>query len=513
MHSDLTSSVHQYRINPWYSDAEKTGDDLGDYLAIEQNREKIAVLLRYLSLLEFSIDYERAYLKVFETKNTGAIAELVRYGCRPPTDDVLAKGKERDMFRLHCTKDINLETKFRDPNISLTRKKHPIAIRQAYYLLGTNSMKSPTMTDLFDLAIKTNNKRAFFYLIHSNINFDVTELAFRLIEERNTDFIKEMCRQDYKFDMKNKNDETAVLYAVGKIDPEDFGCFFHKAGRINAVVDNKLLCKLDTMMLDCEAVKRELRRKPMSQVPIFSLDYDDYPKVDYPMVKDTLTSLEPPESMRASRDESESMRTSRRTPESVRTSRKASESVRTSRKASESVDTYKVTALDERDGKNNYQVSVTYDEVTKYYQLNKKMISVSGLLDVMYSDVTEGESVEVLPLHGGFASVEGYEILLSFMKGVSSGESYDCTDGCPQWLQNMLGGCNMKLLIEVCEVAYYLDVFKIYDVLAYYMNNIARNKTTEELRYIISVCSNRFDFETIDFSTFIKSGKLGGTEI
>lgn len=450
-------------VKTWFNDPRTTSNDLATYLSKEKNREKILVLLEFLGRRSFVMNYEHAYMEVYRAKNLEALVELTRAGVSPPDNDTLIIGNSseyRDMVRIQFNKDINLEAKHRNPMVKLQRVPRYLALRQALFILGYSGPEQD-MDYYFNLAIQAKNKRAFFYLLHSNFGFSIERIIVDLIDDKNVEFIKEMCRQGYRFDMIVEEGLTAIEYAVGRIPDKEFDCFFFKAGRLNYAIpeDAVIMNRLIETMEDSSVIQKQKEMPKLNDIPIYDLDFANFPRHTHTM-------------------EPVSQRT--RAP-------KFDKQYEISDKPFEK--------MYDKEGKlirnNLYQVIIDDDGEKKYVLLTAKGVSFSSLLNDLYDEVEEtDENGEPVVLQLDIIDKNAFVIVMAFIRSLESDEESNCDNGAPLWITNLIGGLGLSMLFRVCDVALYLGVAKIFSALAHFMNKSAEGMTIEQLRYLITNTTN-----------------------
>lgn len=468
----------------WYHGEETTSDDLANYLFLENDREKIAVLLHYLHNSLMRINYEKAFIKCWQWGSKGKIslAELTRLGVKPDIDYFYANTYNLplydppDAMEIYTNTDTNLERKTRDPRLTLIRTKNILALSQACYFLGVPSKETRSFEELLDMAISRSNFKAFEYLIHSNIEFDLDDLVFKIIDsgEENYKFLKELCRRGHKIAKCTKNGKTAIEYAVGIIPDENFNLFFYKAGRLvyEDPSDAVIMDRVKDMMENNEIVMDAINLKKYKSFPVKELMHD-IPRNEHKKTRVKIKKNQPLFSNEIKIHDYEG---------------------------------------DENIDPSDTNLVVCFGSVKKYYtKLSTDMVKVSRFLEKTIGEDINGDAL-IIDLENMVTDPEELTIVLSFMKCI--GEHYDkMTDDIPPiWMENLFK-LNLPTLMGVYDIASYLDVKSMYKPLSFYIDREAEKYTTEELRFIASMMVSDMDFETITFRNVIKCNGFGYGEI
>jgi len=475
---EIAFDDHRFRQPyAWYKGVDATSTEFAQYVASESNTEKVAVLFECIVSCMVPMDFEKASIECWKAKNLKSFACLNRYGIVPPTDDLMAIRQDLDFLMVHCRLDFALQAKTNVPAIDLQRRVHPLAIPQAAFFLGYTDCFSnggelgPAFYKLLDESIAKNNLKAFKYLLISNVELDENAISFKLIENRNVAFIKEMCRQGYKFDSKNRDGQTAIEYAVGKIADADFGIFFFKAGRFdfNNLNDRAIMQSVIRMMQNPAVVQAEMMDK--SKTDILDPGYQ-MPDVDYPRVSNQISR----------------MFNIDRLPKSV----------------ADGLTPVIVDNSDEPDFDlpKGYDYSLNYKN--KYYLITdqplvyKKRIeaedefgdAVTDYVDVVASDLLYGvlqSYKDIAPLSSDREFSEfSVHAVVTFINKVAEKQLYDCSNGVPHWIDNLLSKANISDLLDMSMISDMLGATNMHQALLIYMNKIVRNLSVEDVRALLA---------------------------
>lgn len=462
----------------WYHGENETSTELADYLSVETNREKIAVLLHYLHGSLMRIDYEKAFAKCChpDIKNMVSVSELSRLGIKPGIERLSHEyfDQSREALEIYTNTDTNFERKTRDPQFTLVRTKNILALSQAIYLLGIPSKETRTFKQLLDMAISSGRRDVFEYLIHSNMEFDLDELVFKIIDKGNSRMLKELCRRGYKVGACVKDGVTAIEYAVGIIPDEEFDCFFYKAGRLvyQDPSDAKIMHKVKSMMKNSEIITKAIGLKKYKFFTSDELTYD----------------------------------IPRNIHKKIRTKVRKNQPV-----FADKIEIHKYDG-DENINFNNNAVAIRFGSREKYYAtLSRDAIKVSDFLeDTIGADADNNATI--VDLENMVTDPEEFSIVLSFMKSMSE-KSGDMVNGVPPAWMNNLFDLNLPTLMGVYDIASYLDIKSMYGPLSFYINKEAEKYNTEELRFIISMMIPDMNFEMLTFRNVIKCNGFGYGEV
>jgi len=429
---------------------------------------------------------------------------------------------------------MNLDAKAREPLMKLTRVPHHLALAQALFILGHTTTshsiqdlynedlplisKRQFLANLFEEAVRTNNSRAFFYLLHSNLDFNAAKLAFHLIRLRKVDFISEMCRQGHKFNMKEPGKKmvqqedgsiieeeseelseedmrgpTAIEFAVGRIPDDQFTCFFYqtapgsvlyRAGRLNYAIDEDkaIMDRLIATMTDPSVINVQKDMKKLPDVSIYVMEFDSFPKSKYLVVRPEDAQPTSAPKFGAEYDISE-----RRTEFVYPTSSESNPEIQ-------------------------LQLEVTFDGKASYVGIKESTLQYSSTIKEIFGTFNEDDEIAPLPLT--VTDKEAFVIVMAFIRGLDDGEESNCDIAVPVWISNLMGGFDTPMLFRVFDVAKYLGINKIYSALAHFMNETTAGLSVEEIRYLISTTPKTvFRFGDLNFKPILDTRGTGVGEI
>lgn len=482
-------SHHNIRILDvgWFKDTKKLSEEFAQYAASETDATKVALVIDYLFELSMPIDLEPASKACWKANNLESFACLNDYGSFPHTDTLLSISMNIQMLLIHCRMDIALQSKTDVPSIDLQRRVRPGAVLQAAFLLGKTSrvLKSRFVYDdiqaLYDEAIAKNNFSAFKYLLISNILPDETKIAHDIIQAQRWDFVKEMCRQGFKFIHEVQPGVTAIEMAadlavrsgnLGLLDS-----FFFKAGRLNAGIkeDREVLNKVFNRIMELGGDPTSVRTAANAKIRGELLEIGiPIPEITYPHASYGID--ETPE------ERSDIPSKSKLAPVHDTTVAETDKNPPLPDGFNRSV-LYKGIEYGIRNGSfvRSEMVFVGEDEAG-----NKDYKKITTPASTLLDEVFDGEDAQIVPIEEslGFKPIN-LRIAISFINGVIDKEETDCSTGAPRWIVELLGGLNVSDLIDLICIAEYLSSYTLNQAVNYFLNPKVALLSVQKLRGIL----------------------------